>query len=1296
MPVKLANKTEPKVNGSSDRVKKEKLPNVNGQQVHKPCSPMADRSPPTSPQYLPAMESTNGEETFKKQNGLVETKKQKVLANGKSSADSLGGKSKAGKHGGSSSLSSADSTRPPSSYKELSTSQKSQPDRPRSPSDSPKPQYTEELPSVQSQRQDASTRPSQEKKREKDRKGKKERRKEKKSKRDRMEAERVRSNKRKDEGKKKKKEKWRDGKSRRGKDKSDREPLDSTWRDETKVEGEKAEGKGGETGGAGRPERTGKEMDAGRAEESDETLQRAETDAAGDGDKPKDLSGRPAVSLNSSSAPPSLPAPCPPTSSSQEQDSRPLKKRKARRPSWTRLVHRAHRAENQDAPPDPQHSPRMSLPAKTTKTTDGFHPAPPGSSPLSSPTKPPSPTRSQSASDPTPLVSQCPVTPVRKRGRPKSQTSSLHEPPIRFPSNAAGEAQKAPVLESSPTPEPRAQLKKRGRPPKRPAPEDGGDPSDRRKDVQGNRQLKIRRLINEMKKRKKRRLHKAMLSGYGSKGGARGRGAARESIEVSTVHSLSALTTSFGGQLGPQINVSKRGTIYMGKRRGRKPKARAAHLHPSSFPQSSLFSHPVESSLFQPTPSHPFPSPSLTHSSGAHSPYSEGSLAEPTSSQLFSHPFSLPSPSSSCTSPRPLSSSSLSPFVKKSCPCQGRRHFPFHQSTCKLSCPTPPLHPLPGSPGRLKEATPSPRSESHSEDTVPSDSGIGTDNNSVSERGEMRGVRGLFRLGQASGGVLGGQKHSLMDRSCPVSSPLSLMPRHINPISTRHRHRRRDYSCPPPCACTCPCPCPAHNKCSRSDYYSCLGHNALKRPKNKHKKKHQQHAQDPEFLSELEDLIAQLGGLHVGRRSWARPGLGQALDGSGSAGGARRHPSAHSHRSNIFRINLNGFYSPHPPSYPAGPSFPTQSFYSCQPVHCTRKPDRRQCGCPSKFQETMENVGFYSGYPPATALYHPLPSSYPLPSSHQYAPHQPHHAHFLLNPARFHRRRSRLLRDGALGGEMSGDLGGPHLGPGYTASLSCDCGRGGHKHKQRHRPCERDVDDEEDLHDDEEEEDGREREGLSAPKSRARFVRGHGEGGRKGMRGVSKGSPWLGDNGKDSFSAVSASAERFKHSSLTSLGLGSSHLSSFGGGWGGLGQGWTKLGGAGFAASGWKTFTGRAEDDGEEDVERVRPHAASPSPAHTNLFTSAAIATRGCALRSGLASRNPGSGERSWRRDEPAWTERRDAGEDGRVTSPQTHESACSTSCKISVVFLWLRGKTQVAPTLCSGVPFIERIYREL
>ncbi|KAG7237695.1 hypothetical protein INR49_032141 [Caranx melampygus] len=1220
VPIKLADKTEVNSNGSSERVKKEKLPNVNGQPVpagHKPCSSTPDQTPSAAPatpciQTLSASETRNEGNASKKHNGLVQTARQKGLSNGKGSADVLGtstsSKVKAGKHSSSSSVSSVDSSRRPqvstSSHKDLSQSNKSRSASPSSPSVTPKPQSSPSVDrsSAQTQDQEPSLQPSLEKDREKERKAKKEKRKDKKSKRDRLEAERARS----------------------------------------------------------------------RAEEKDKTedsckpVKQAEpATTTGDTSKSKeqDVSRHATVppSHPSSSAPPSVPtpsarAPVSPPSSPLEQDSRPLKKRKARRPSWTKLVHRAQRVENQEAPSDSQHNPllnfpqnpKTSLPAKaTTQQTDESHPTPSSSltsssSPHSSAVKPQSPKQSHPTIDPSPPASRCPVTPARKRGRPKSHSSSLEEPPPRLSPNSipaevpplgCNGIQKAPVLEPSPILQcaapSKSSPKKRGRPPKRPLPEDQSgdalnhnDDTDRSKDFhppeKGNRQLKIRRLINEMKKRKKRRLHKAMMSGYVGEEGRGGKAADGEtslrmckSIEATTVHTLSALSSSFGSKLGPQINVSKRGTIYMGKRRGRKPKVQTANLNSNSqnSTQSSLFTNPSETSLFlstqpQPPPSHPFPSPSLTHSSGAQSPYSEGSLTEPSSSLLFPHPFSLPSPSSSCTSPRPPSSSSLSPFVKKSCPCQGRHHFPFHQSSCKLACPTPPLHHTPGSPGHLKEATPSPRSESHSEETLPSDSGIGTDNNSVSERGEMRGARGILRLGQGSGVMHGGQRHpsSLVDRPSPVSSPPSHIPRHSNPISKsssverhrdRHRHRRRDYDCSSSCTCLCPCPCPGHNTCTHSDYYPCLGHNALKRQKNKHKKKHQQlHMQDPEFLAELEDLIGQFSEVHIGRRSWVRTGLGQGFDGSGNApGGRRHHPSSHSLRSNIFRINLNGFYSPHPSSYPANPSFSPQPFYPCQPVHCNRKPDRRQCGCPSKFQETIENMGFYSSYPPATTLYHHLPSSYPLPSPHQYAPHQPHHAHFLLNPARFHRRRSRLLREGTLGGEVEGDMGGgsgggPHLSSGFTSSLSCGCGRSEHKHKHkhRHRHCERDMDDEEELHEDEDE-DGMEREGLASSKPRSGFILGQGEGGRKGTRGMgsmlSKESPWLCENGNDSFSsaaatASSSSAERYKHTSLTSLGLGSSHLSSFGGGWGGLGQSWMKFGGLGGSGFGNSNPAGEA------------------------------------------------------------------------------------------------------------------------
>lgn len=1373
--------------GSSERSKKEKPPSVNGQSNsagHKSCSPKTDQAASTVPstpctQTLSASECSNEDNTTKKSNGSVRTPRQTGLSNGNDRANVLGtsSKVKAGKHSSSSSVSSVDSSTRPQvssgSHKESSLSKKASPYSASSPSVATKPQSS---PTVdQSQDQNPTLEISLEKK--KDKKTKKERHKDKKSKRHKLESDRAKSEGKEQDDRKKKKEKGRDGKTKHAKEKAERHRADDGSREEQKADKGRSEKKKdkagfirqksedssprfGETVASGKTDKNCKSPTAVGPEEEDDscgTVKPTEPrTSTGDNNKSKEpdnskQSTVPQSSQPSCSAPPSLPAPSArapvsPPSFPPEQDSRPLKKRKARRPSWTKLVHRAHRAENHEAPADSQHNsaatlpqnPKTSPPANACFQQTDSHPVSSSSntntSPLASATKPASP--KHPTSDPSSPAS---AASARKRGRPKSHSLSFDEPPPRL-SLSSPSAEESPLgcnqVQKAPAPEPSPRLqcaaqsssspKKRGRPPKRHLPEEHcgdvlsqAEHSDRNKDFHTSdktNRLKLRRMINFMKKRKKRRLNKVMLTGYVGKEGRAGRPGDGEtplsmckSIEATTVHTLSALSSSFGSKLGPQINVSKRGTIYMGKRRGRKPKVQTPSLKfaPQSSAQSSLFTNLPETSLFsssQPPPphahshshSHPFPSPSLTHSSGAQSPRSEGSITEPTSSLLFPHHFSLPSPSSSCTSPRPPSSSSLSSFAKKNCLCQGRHQFPFHQSSCKLSCPLPSLHHTAGSPSRIKDATPSPRSESHSEETLPSDSGIGTDNNSVCERGELRGSRGIVRLGQGSGVMRGAQRqHTLDEHPSPVSSPPSHTPRHTNLISSpgnverhrdRHRHRRRDYDCPSSCACVCPCP--GHNNCTHSDYYPCLGHNALKRQKTKHKKKHQQlQVQDPEFVAELEDMIGQFNEVHIGKRSWLRAGAGQGFDGGGSAAGGRRHhSSAHPLRSNIFRINLNGFYSPHPSTYPPNPSLSPQSFFPCQSVHCSRKPERRQCGCPSKFQETIENMGFYGSYPPPTTLYHHhhhLPGSYPLPSPHQYAAHQPHHAHYLLNPARFHRRRSRLLREGALGGEVEGAMGGgsgcPHLSSGFTSSLSCGCRRNEHKrkHKHRHRPCERDMDEEEELHGDEED-DSLEREAMSSSKHGSGFVLGQGNAGKQGKRGLgsvlSKESPWLFQNRNSSFtsaaasssssSSLSPSAERYRHMSLTSLGLGSSHLSSFGGGWGALSQSQMKagsLGGPEFRNSNpsWRGFageqhTGRSvasdeEDKDEEEAEESHLYGASPtpSPSHTNLFTSAAMAAGGRCSRSGLgrSSGQEESDDRSLRRDVPTWRDRRQPGE---------------------------------------------------
>ncbi|XP_057690593.1 histone-lysine N-methyltransferase ASH1L-like isoform X2 [Corythoichthys intestinalis] len=1252
-PLKLASNTEVTSTCSSERGKKEKTSGVHEQPlpaVVKPCSPTAHQESNSS---RPCTETLPEREINEKHNGEVQTKKQKGLSNGKCSEDKLGDtlSIKTAKH--SSSVLSVDATPPNSSKTEFCLAQNSN-----SPSVTAKSKSspTLDMSTTQTQVTEASLKHSNEKKRDKERKVKKDKHKERMAKGDSLESKRYK----KEELKKKKKDKEKDGKLRQGKDHKSSDVLKTGEKvEKNKISQEKHRKDDTNLDDMVKLDKPYKVADQVRSVEGGiRDIKHAELQADSSRSKENDIANHSVVvpkhsASSSALAPPSV------LSSCHEQDSRPLKKRKARRPSWTKLVHRAQRVENQEG--DSQQSLFQKLSTHST----------PPRSPTSSTTKQSSPRQSPTISDPKPAVSKSTPISARTRGRPKSHSMIFSEPPLRLSPEEVAFLECDGVL-NSPTLD--LSQKKRGRPRKQPLASNPlqTDVTDKNRDLppppeKGNRQLKIRRLINEMKKRKKKRLNKIIMSGNAGKESKSVKGIENAPItykltEPSTVPTLSDLSSSFGTKLGPQINVSKRGTIYMGKRRGRKPKSQTARMKSYSYTQSSLFSQPTETSLFmsnhsQPPAAHPFPSPSLTHSSGAQSPYSEGSVTEPTSTMLFPPPFSLPSPASSCTSPRPPSCSSLSPFVKKSCPCQGRHHFPFHQSSCRLSSPTAPLHPTPGSPGHHKDATPSPRSESHSEETLPSDSGIGTDNNSVCERAETRGARGMLTLGQGSVGFLGGTKHiSLTDPlltrlKTPVDNSVSVE-RH------RHRHRRRDYS--RPSSCTCLCPCPGHNKCTHSDYFHCLGHNTLKRQKTKHKKKHQQLLmQDPEFLSELEELIGQFSEVHIGRRGWARAEMGQAFE------GARRHHSSHSHRSNIFRINLNGFYSPHPPSYAANPSFSPQPFYTCQTLHCNRKTERRQCGCPSKFQETMDNMGFYSPYTPATTLYHHLPGSYPLPTTHQYASQQPHHAHILLNPARFHRRRSRLLREGSLG-EIEGNGG---LNLGYTSSLPCDWG---HKHKHKQRHCERNMEGKGALQEHREKDDVVVREAFSPSKSR--YILGQGVG-RKSTRGIGgvffKESPWLCKNSNNSFSSTTSSslAERAKHASLFSVGLGSSHLSSFGGGWGGLGQSWTKLQGMGLPNSHWGSSVRSSglpipsdpEDDETEDIQHSHLSRTPPSPTHTNLFTSVGVATAG---RTGLANRNPGSGDRLLRTDEPAWSQRRESALQGDPRSrgqlkalPKTHST---------------------------------------
>uniref|UniRef100_A0A4W3HV01 SET binding protein 1 n=1 Tax=Callorhinchus milii TaxID=7868 RepID=A0A4W3HV01_CALMI len=193
--------------------------------------------------------------------------------------------------------------------------------------------------------------------------------------------------------------------------------------------------------------------------------------------------------------------------------------------------------------------------------------------------------------------------------------------------------------------------------------------------------------------------------------------------KVQTSSAVSAISSALETKLGKQINVSKRGTIYIGKKRGRKPKC-MGQLQQEGSKGAEKYSKPISAHSENPTV--PFGSPlaaAMTPGSAQLSP-----------SQVMGSGGNL-SPISSETN---LSESKAMPNLQPISALPTKPPKSLHTSTWKLSPPRL----LANSPSHLsevaslKEVTLSPVSESHSEETIPSDSGIGTDNNSTSDQAE--------------------------------------------------------------------------------------------------------------------------------------------------------------------------------------------------------------------------------------------------------------------------------------------------------------------------------------------------------------------------------------------------------------------------------------------------------------------------------------------------------------------------------------------------------------------------------
>ncbi|XP_016021638.2 histone-lysine N-methyltransferase ASH1L isoform X6 [Rousettus aegyptiacus] len=470
----------------------------------------------------------------------------------------------------------------------------------------------------------------------------------------------------------------------------------------------------------------------------------------------------------------------------------------------------------------------------------------------------------------------------------------------------------------------------------------------------------IIRKINKMKTLKRKKLLNQILS---SSVEPSNKGKVQSKLH-STVSSLAA---TFGSTLGQQINVSKKGTIYIGKRRGRKPKTVLNGLLSGSPASLAVLEQTAQqaagSALGQILPpllpssaSSPeiLPSPICSQSSGT-----SGGQSPVSSDAGFVEPSSVPYLH---LHSRPGSMIQTLAMKKAS---KGRR---------RLSPPTL----LPNSPSHLseltslKEATPSPISESHSDETIPSDSGIGTDNNSTSDRAEKF-------CGQKK------RRHSFEHVSLIPPEPSTV----LSSLKEKHKH-----------------------KCKRRSH-DYLSYDKVKRQKRRRKKKYPQlrNRQDPGFIADLEELISRLSEIRITHRS--------------------HHFIPRDLLPTIFRINFNSFYT--------HPSFPLD------PLHYIRKPDlKKKRGRPPKMREAMAEMpfvhslsfplsgtgfypsygmpyspspltaaplglGYYGRYPPT--LYPPPPSpsfSAPLPP-----PSYVHAGHLLLNPAKYHKKKHKLLRQEA-------------------------------------------------------------------------------------------------------------------------------------------------------------------------------------------------------------------------------------------------------------------------------------------
>uniref|UniRef100_A0AAZ3RW08 SET binding protein 1 n=1 Tax=Oncorhynchus tshawytscha TaxID=74940 RepID=A0AAZ3RW08_ONCTS len=458
---------------------------------------------------------------------------------------------------------------------------------------------------------------------------------------------------------------------------------------------------------------------------------------------------------------------------------------------------------------------------------------------------------------------------------------------------------------------------------------------------------------------------------------------ALKSASAPVSSAMTVMASTIEARLGKQINVSKRGTIYIGKKRGRKPRSDTQTLPPrggGTKPPVPASMSSLYNRLLVPS------SPPLSSSTLLLRPHTLSSLCHPSPHGLHSDA-TMPSlqPISALPS-KPLGRGLLGAGWKLS-PPRLLANSPSHLSEGAAS---------------IKEVTLSPISESHSEETIPSDSGIGTDNNSTSDQTE-KGTNARRRY-----------SFDLCGFEAAESAVLQ--------ASSRGSRGR------------CEQPAVVDNFLSHQE----------KKQKHRRKRKCLQSRDHLNFLSELEEVVVKLQQLHVSHRRYA------------SCYPQQPYPS-------IFRLNFHHHY--YPLTYDPYPCDPAPYLRRTAELKAKRRrgrPAKTSEPITSKlpfvqgFGYPLAGGNYYAPY--AMPYAPPLSLGYYTPSPPLYLPHHPHGpsppSPFMrpaVPPPKFHsgghsklQSSSGPLQGSSGRGEGLGSLGGGGLGGVRLHKRK-------HKHKHKHK-----------------------------------------------------------------------------------------------------------------------------------------------------------------------------------------------------------------------------------------------------